>query len=480
MFELTPKPIVASSSIHDGAGGFVSFEGKVRNHANGREVIRLEYEAYPELAQTEGEGLILEAISRFGLLDATVVHRIGILEIGETAVLIQTAAPHRREAFAGCEWIIDQLKFRVPIWKKETFVNGDSGWVGADTFTPNDELEEEYFRRQIKLPEVGLAGQEKLKKARVLIVGVGGLGASSLPYLVAAGIGTIGLVDFDEVELSNLHRQVIYSAQDVGRSKAERAATFSARLQPGVKIESHPVLLNASNVDSLVSSYDWIVDGTDSLSVKFLLNAACRRHQKMLVTASIHKFEGHLLTVTPDGPCLNCLFPEIPQDHCVDSCAETGVLGVTPGFLGILEANEVLKGTLGYGDLMSHDLLMVDLRTCETKRLRRTIVEGCPGCKGQYKQNKIDFEFETLSEARRKLGSFEIVDIRELDETPTLTMPHRRIPVSEFGIQCISGNTVVLCASGVRSGQHVSRLRSQGIEHVFSLSGGVKGLQDDA
>ncbi len=458
----------------------MSFEGKVRNHANGREVIRLEYEAYPELAQTEGEGLIMEAISRFGLLDATVVHRVGILEIGETAVLIQTAAPHRREAFAGCEWIIDQLKFRVPIWKKETFVNGDSGWVGADTFTPNDELEEEYFRRQVKLPEVGLAGQEKLKKARVLIVGVGGLGASSLPYLAAAGIGTIGLVDFDEVELSNLHRQVIYSAQDVGRSKVERAATFSARLQPGVKIESHRVLLNASNVDSLVSSYDWIVDGTDVLSVKFLLNAACRRHQKMLVTASIHKFEGHLLTVTPDGPCLNCLFPEIPQDHCVDSCAETGVLGVTPGFLGILEANEVLKGILGYGDLMSHDLLMVDLRTSETKKLRRTIVEGCPGCQGKYHPSKSNFEFNSLTDAFEELGTFEIVDIRELDEVPTLNMPHRRLPNLDFDTHAVSGNTLVVCALGVRSGQLVSRLRSQGIDQVFSLSGGVKGLLDDA
>ncbi|MEI8280879.1 MAG: ThiF family adenylyltransferase [Armatimonadota bacterium] len=480
MFELTLEPIISSSPVHEGAGGFVSFEGKVRNHANGRRVIRLEYEAYPEMAQTEGESLIVEAIDRFGLLNVTVIHRVGVLEIGETAVLIQTAAPHRREAFAGCEWIIDQLKFRVPIWKKETYVDGDSGWVGADVFTPNEKLEEEYFQRQVNLGEIGSSGQEKLKKARVLLVGVGGLGAASLPYLVAAGVGTLGLVDFDQVELSNLHRQIIFEAQDVGRSKVERAATFATRLQPGVKIESHPAALTASNVDSLVNSYDWIVDGTDSLSVKFLLNAACRRHAKVLISASIHKFEGHLLTVTPDGPCLNCLYPEIPKDHCVDSCAETGVLGVTPGLLGILEANEVLKGILGYGGLLSHDLLLVDLRTSETRRLQRSIIAGCPGCQGKYNQANRDFEFNSISDAHQELGTFEIIDIRELDEDPTLTLPHRRIPLSHFEITSISGPVLVVCATGTRSGQYVSYLRSQGVEEVFSLNGGIKGLSDDA
>ncbi len=480
MFELTDQAIVSTPRVHEGAGGFVSFEGKVRNHANGQEVILLEYEAHPELAKQEAEKLIGEAKDRFGLLDVAIIHRVGVLEVGETAVLIQTAAAHRREAFAGCEWIIDQLKFRVPIWKRETYADGDSGWVGADAVTPNLGVEEGYFQRQIRLQDIGVEGQERLKAARVLLVGVGGLGSGSLPYLVGAGIGTVGLVDFDEVDLSNLHRQVIYQAQDVGRSKVERAVAFATKLHPGVKAETHPFAITADNVDSLVGAYDWVIDGTDSLSVKFLLNAACRRHGKILVSASVHKFEGHLLTISSDGPCLQCLYPEIPADNCVDSCAETGVLGVTPGTLGILQANEVLKGILGYGELLTEDLLLVDLRSCETRRLRRSIVAGCPGCKGVYQETKLSYEFDSLADASRSLGSFEVIDIRELGETPPLTIPHRRIPLSQLDLQTIFGNTVVICASGTRSGQVVSRMRANGPVTVFSLKGGVAGLTNDS
>ncbi len=346
MFRLTTSPIQSHALDAENAGGFVSFEGKVRNHADGRKVLVLEYDAYPELAISEGNSLIAEAIEKFGLVGVTVIHRTGLLALGETAVLIQVAAAHRREAFAGCEWIIDQLKFRVPIWKKETYATGESEWVGISDGRSRPTQDAGFFERQMRLPEVGPEGQAKLQNARVLLVGVGGLGSASLPYLVGAGIGTLGLVDGDSIEPSNLHRQVIYKFDESERLKVDRAATFAKQLRPGVKVETFPYRVDQSNVDSLVAAFDWIVDGTDSLGLKFLLNAACRRQGKPLVTASVHRVEGHLLTILPDGPCLNCLFPEVPPEKCVGSCADDGILGVVPGLFGILQATEVLKGIL--------------------------------------------------------------------------------------------------------------------------------------
>lgn len=475
-FSLSDQPIYPVEMSHAGAGGFVLFEGKVRDHADGRRVLRLEYEAYPELAQSEGDKLVAEAIAQFNLLDAVVIHRIGTLNIGETAVTIQTAAAHRREAFAACEWIIDQLKFRVPIWKRETYQEGDSGWVGADA--AGLEPDNGYFDRQQRLSEVGEAGQQKLLQARVLLIGVGGLGAGSLPYLVGAGIGTLGLVDDDVVDLSNLHRQVIYQSQDAGRIKVERATVFAKRLHPGVTIEAHPVRIDETNVDTLVTAYDWIVDGTDSLRVKALLNAACRRHRKPLVSASVHRFEGQLMTVMPDGPCLNCLFPDLPTDDCVGTCAETGVLGVVPGLLGVMQANEVLKGILGFGDLLSDRLLLVDLRTGETTSLCRGCRPNCPGCRGQFSIVGLDFVFDSLDSAEKALKDFQVIDIRDRDELPDLKIPHLRIPVPEFDSETIQQPFLLVCATGKRSFRLAAELRNQGVSRAYSLDGGMEGLHN--
>lgn len=477
MFRLTTDPIQVVHQDHLGAGGFVSFEGKVRDHADGREVLRLEYEAYPELAQSEGDKLAREAVERFGLISATIVHRVGVLELGETAVLIQTAAAHRRQAFASCEWIIDQLKFRVPIWKRETYADGDSGWVGADAHGSGPNVDTEYFERQVRLPEVGAEGQLKLSAARVLLVGVGGLGSGSLPYLVAAGIGAIGLVDPDEIELSNLHRQVIYGTDEVGRSKVERAANFARKLRPGITVDVHPVALGSGNVDALVASYDWVVDGTDSLAVKALLNAACRRHRKPLVTASVHRFEGHLMTVLPDGPCLNCLFPTWPADSCVGSCAETGVLGVVPGLFGVLQANEVLKGILGFGEMLGDKLLLLDLRTGGTELISRANRENCLGCAGEMSHDPDPIEIESIAEAKRRFGSYQLVDIRELYEKPDIRLPHVRQPMSRFDSSSLAGNIVLCCAAGVRSFHLAAILRSQGFKSVYSLRGGMDAIE---
>ena len=480
MFELRDAPFEIEELGQDGAGGFVSFVGKVREASHRRRVLRLEYEAYPEMAISEGEALAAEAIERFGLLGVEIIHRTGVLQVGETAVSIQVAAAHRREAFAGCEWIIDQLKFRVPIWKREVYEDGDSGWVGTDPAPRNGQLYAALTERQKRLEEVGEDGQRKLKEARVLLIGVGGLGSASLPYLVGAGIGTLGLVDPDDIEISNIHRQILYGTDEVGRSKVERAAAFARRLNPDLQVEVHPFALDASNVDSLVQAYDWIIDGTDSLEVKFLLNAACRRAGTPFVTASVHRFEGHLMTILPNGPCLRCLFPEAPESGCVGTCAESGVLGVVPGLFGVLQANEVLKGILGYGQVLSDKMLLIDLRTGESTSLHRQARPDCPICAGIIEEPTDSLEIESLEAASRRFSSFELIDIREHYEQPPLPMPHRREPMSEYRHTPTDNPIVLVCAHGVRSFALAARLRHLGYPKVYSLRGGLQSIDTGA
>lgn len=473
MFELTSEPIVATTLEHEHAGGFVRFDGKVRNHAGGREVLRLEYEAYPELALAEGERLVQEAVDRFGLTAAHVVHRVGLLDIGDTAVCIQVAAPHRREAFAGCEWIIDQLKIRVPIWKRETYADGDSGWVGADVLPTNASIDQEVFRRQISMLEIGTEGQAKLGSARVLLVGLGGLASGSLPVLAGAGIGTLGLADADTVELSNLHRQHLYGFDDRGRGKVDRAAAFVRRLRPSATIETFPEMLDERNVDTLVQSYDWIVDGTDSLEVKFMLNAAVKRHRKHLITASIHRFEGHLMTISPDGPCLECLFPEPPGSGCVDTCAESGVMPGLPSIFGALQANAVIQGILGVGDGIDERLWLFDLRTLAAASLTRQHRAGCRGCAGTSEVRGI--EIDSIEQARHRWPDVRIIDVRE-PEADSLPAPAERIDAENLLANPPTGAVLLVCHRGLSSLAVAQALRQRGCELAYSLRGGAERL----
>ena len=474
MFTLTHQVVEDHIVTHDESGGVVCFLGMVRNQSGGREVLKLEYEAYTELALIEGQSVLDEAVQKFGLKSASAVHRLGVLTVGETAVSVRVWAEHRREAFAGCEWIIDELKSRVPIWKKEHYVDGESEWIGAGanaTMFPADD-----FSRQTVLEEVGPAGQEILLSTRVLLVGVGGLGSTVLPYLVGAGIGTVGLVDGDQVDATNLHRQVIFGAQDVGCSKVERASVFAKRLRPSVKVETYDVRIGVANVDTLVGSFDWIVDGTDSLEVKSLLNSACKRNRKPLVTAAVHKFEGQVLTVLPDGPCLRCLFPDWPDSGSVRSCDDNGVMGVVPGLMGLWQANEVIKGILGLGDDLSRHVLLVDLLSNNSTLLERFARKECPGCAGED-VDEGDIEVSDIREAEALFGECLIVDIREVGEKPSIERPHRKLPLSEFVDAAWKGPAVIVCASGTRSKALVRQLRGLGRSDVVSLRGGVSSLE---
>ena len=246
--------------------------------------------------------------------------------------------------------------------------------------TFNDE-EIERYARHLVLREVGGPGQQKLKAASALIVGAGGLGAPAALYLAAAGFGTILLADPDEVDVSNLQRQVIYASDDLGRPKVEAAADRLHALNPHVFVAGFNGAFTAETADELVDGVDLVLDGTDDFAVRYCVNDACVRHGKPLVYGAVHRFEGQVsVFAPPQGPCYRCLFPEPPRAEDAPNCAEAGVLGVVPGIVGLLQTNEAIKLVLGLGESLVGRLLHIDARTARFREVRLPRDPQCPGC----------------------------------------------------------------------------------------------------
>lgn len=503
------------------AGGYASFEGWVRDHNEGRHVRRLEYEAYEALARKEGERIVAEAVERFGVLRAACVHRVGSLAIGELAVWVGVSSAHRAEAFAACRYIIDEVKHRVPIWKKEHYDDGDSGWVNCDRcaergrfpfsdenrgHSPIFEAHAECrahshenrrmspifpdYSRQMALPEVGVEGQQKLREASVLVIGAGGLGVPVLQYLAAAGVGRVGIVDGDHVEASNLHRQPFYGPDDVGQPKAVLAAAQVARLNPEVHCETIAAAATADNIDELVGGYDIVMECTDNLHAKFLVNDAVVRAAKPAVFASIYQYEGQLQTYRPepDCPCLRCVWPEAPRDGLVGNCAVAGVLGPVPGTLGAMQAMQALKLILGLAATQPAGVVIVDLLGFGTRVIRARRNPACdhgPEARldaARAAQEPLELEFDTLEDARA--AGYAVVDIREAWELrfdPPGSATGRHVPLSEIldgrAEFPADGPTLIVCAHGVRSLALAEQLRAQGHAGVWSMRGGLAALR---
>jgi molybdopterin/thiamine biosynthesis adenylyltransferase/molybdopterin synthase catalytic subunit/rhodanese-related sulfurtransferase len=557
------------------AGGYASFEGWVRNHNEGLPVRHLEYEAFEPLAIKEGERIVAEAIKRFGIEHAACVHRIGDLAIGEMAVWVGVSARHRAEAFQACRYIIDEVKHRVPIWKKEHYENGDSGWVNCERCAAptTDDAHGHHthshdhgthghhshdrgthghgvhshahigapvpdYSRQMALKEVGAAGQAKLRASRVLVVGCGGLGVPVISYLAGAGIGRLGLVDSDSLEPSNLHRQTMYALADIGKLKAELAAERVRALNPDVDVRAYTSRLGALNAPDLITQHDLVIDCTDNFSTKFLLNDYCVQLGKPVVFASVYQYEGQLQIVQPGSACLRCVWPEATRDGIVGNCSEAGVLGPVPGIFGGLQAFEAMKLLLNLPGQLKDELLVLDLLTLSTSRVRTKRASACPehaisravaaqasavaqanaaahgntdvaargsgvgisagGGQGASSRSvatsghaavsthtsisPVELEFDTLDQAHD--AGFDIVDIREpheLQQTPTPSAHARHLPMA----QLLHGQppfkptrkTILLCATGKRSFAATQELRDRGITDVYSLRGGVKALQ---
>jgi adenylyltransferase/sulfurtransferase len=252
----------------------------------------------------------------------------------------------------------------------------------------------ERYSRQIILPEIGGKGQEKLLNAKVLLIGCGGLGSPCAYYLAAAGVGKIGLVDSDKVELNNLQRQIIHFMKDVGKKKAESAKEKLESINTDVKIETYPLRITSANIMEIIKDYDIIIDGSDNFPTRYLVNDACVISNKPLSHAGILRFDGQITTIIPNsGPCYRCIFPDPPPPGMVPSCQEAGILGVVAGVLGLLQATEVLKYILGKGDLLVGKLLIFNALEMSFRKLNIQRSEECPVCgKNPTITKLIDYE----------------------------------------------------------------------------------------
>jgi molybdopterin/thiamine biosynthesis adenylyltransferase/molybdopterin synthase catalytic subunit/rhodanese-related sulfurtransferase len=493
-------------------GGYASFEGWVRDHNEGQQVRHLEYEAFELLANKEGERIIDEAVARFGIEHASCVHRVGDLQLGEMAVWVGVSARHRQEAFLACRYIIDEVKHRVPIWKKEHYVNGDSGWVNCErcAVVAQDSDHGHHhdhththahagdaavratadYSRQQALKEVGAAGQAKLRAARVLVVGAGGLGVPVLTYLAGAGIGRLGIIDGDTLEASNLHRQPLYSFDSIGQPKAQLAAVRLRALNPDIEVQSYGLRLTAANAAELIDAWDLIIDCTDNFSTKFLINDVCVSARKPAILSSIYQYEGQLQVIRPDahGACLRCIWPEATRDGLVGNCAEAGVLGPVPGVFGSLQALEALKILLGLPGQLGDELLVMDLLSLQVSRMKARRASSCAAgpctripAPGTAPTETLEVRFDSLPAAQA--AGFTVIDIREPNEVADEPLPGTGIRLMPMQQLLRADSTVskqdrllLVCASGRRSLATAQTLRGRGYTQVVSLVGGLAGL----
>ncbi|HXQ63211.1 MAG TPA: ThiF family adenylyltransferase [Steroidobacteraceae bacterium] len=514
-FEFSDRPLDTAAlraALEDrAAGGYASFEGWVRDHNDGRAVDRLEYEAYAELAIKEGERIVAEAIRRFGVRRARCAHRVGTLALGELAVWVGVSSAHRGEALAACRYIIDEVKHRVPIWKKEYYADGDSGWVNCErcAAVPDPSghdhghghagsaagaahpagLPRPDYSRQVVLPEVGPAGQARVRAAKVLVIGAGGLGVPVLTYLAGAGVGTLGVVDGDLLEPSNLQRQTLYALADVGRPKALLAAERLRSLNPEVDVRAYVERADAPGLQLLAESYDVLVDCSDNFTTRFAVNDVAVRLGKPAVLASVYQYEGQLQVVRPGGACLRCVWPEATRDGLVGNCAEAGVLGPVPGVLGSLQALEVLKLVLGVATPAEHAVVLVDLGTLDMQRIK---ARRAPECAGRScarlpvaAATIEDLELPATALAAAAADGFTVIDVRDARERAErpAPCPHRHIPLDRLVADPrqldAAGRYLLVCARGQRSRAAAEVLRRAGIPDAWSLRGGLAALSAD-
>ena len=356
--------------------------------------------------------------------------------------------------------------------------------------------ERERYARHLILPHVGVDGQRRLKAARVLVVGAGGLGSPVALYLAAAGIGTLGLVDFDRVDVTNLQRQLLHGTADVGRSKLDSARDRLRAVNPHVAVETHDVRLDAANALDILRRYDVVVDGTDNFATRYLVNDACVLLGLPNVYGSIFRFEGQAsVFATADGPCYRCLFPEPPPPDSVPNCAEGGVLGVLPGMIGTIQAAEALKLVLGVGRTLAGRLLLVDALTMEYRTVRLRRDPACPACGTRTLTALIDYEafcggeaipaagavgeISPMELARRLAdGPVQLVDVREPVEWAAGHIEGaRHVPLRELAAALPTldreREVVVMCRSGGRGTTAARQLADAGFERVRNLSGGI-------
>jgi sulfur-carrier protein adenylyltransferase/sulfurtransferase len=361
------------------------------------------------------------------------------------------------------------------------------------------------YSRHLIMPEVGMEGQLKLKAAKVALIGTGGLGAPLGMYLAAAGIGRIGLVDFDVVDFTNLQRQVIHGTKDVGKKKLDSAAETMLDINPYVEIDRHEVALTSENALDILKDYDIVVDGTDNFPTRYLVNDACVLLKKPNVYGSIFRFEGQAtIFAYPGGPCYRCLYPEPPPPGLVPSCAEGGVLGILPGTVGLIQATETVKLILGIGEPLIGRLVLYDALAMRFRELKLRRNPECPVCGDHptitklidyqefcgiptqtHEEKPMDGDIEP-TEVKAKIDRgdrFVLIDVREPHEYQICNIPQAKlIPLGDLPKRVNELNSadeiIAHCKSGMRSAKAVDFLKQAGFKKVRNMKGGILAWSD--
>ena len=347
------------------------------------------------------------------------------------------------------------------------------------------------YQRHLNLPQFSLEGQEKLKAARVLVVGAGGLGSPIILYLAAAGVGTLGIIDFDKVDLTNLQRQILFTENDIGKSKAQVAAQRVAALNSHVRSRPYECNLTSANALDIIPDYDIVVDGTDNFPTRYLINDACSILGKPFVYGSIFRFEGQLAVFNYlGGPTYRDLFPEPPEPDAVPNCAEGGVIGVLPGIIGTLQANEVIKVLTGIGEPLSGRLMILDALTMSSRTIKLSTNKNTPKIDKLidydefcHRPNKLTNTMKevTVQELKQMIDSgedFQLIDVREPYEYEAANLDGELIPLQQIpdSSDKISKDkkVIVHCRSGARSAQAIQFLEDRhNLDNLYNLKGGI-------
>jgi adenylyltransferase/sulfurtransferase len=364
------------------------------------------------------------------------------------------------------------------------------------------------YSRQMIMPEVTIAGQRRLKAARILCIGAGGLGSPAALYLAAAGVGTIGLVDHDRVELSNLHRQILHGTRDVGRQKLTSAGDRLQDINPHAELRLHECRFTSENAMDLVTGYDVVIDGSDNFATRYLSNDVCVFAGKPNIYGSVFRMEGQVTVFAPHlgGPCYRCLFPEPPPRGAVPNCAEAGVLGMLPGIIGTMQALEAIKLIIGLGETLIGRLLHFDASAMHFREFKVRRDPECPVC-GENPTIAAPIDYEsfcgiapaitadnddnvraiTVHELKRKMDArehFALIDVREAHEAEIARIDGARlIPLGEITdrtSELSEGEEIIVhCHSGVRSARAVELLQERGFKNVFTLEGGIDAWSEE-
>src|SRR5580704_5121889 len=377
--------------------------------------------------------------------------------------------------------------------------------VSTETTLSKDEILR--YSRHLIMPEVGMEGQLKLKNASVLLVGTGGLGSPAALYLAAAGIGRIGLVDFDVVDYTNLQRQVIHGTKDVGKPKIDSAIESMSDINPFVKLDRHEVALTSENALEILKDYDYVVDGTDNFPTRYLVNDACVLLKKPNIYGSIFRFEGQAtIFAYPGGPCYRCLYPEPPPPGLVPSCAEGGVLGILPGVIGLIQATETVKLILGIGQTLVGRLMLYDALGMKFRELKLRRDPDCPACGDHPTITKLidyqqfcgmphreeeakpvtasgEIDAVELKAKLDRVDDFKLIDVREPHEFQICRIPGSTlIPLGELPKHLHeldpSAEYVMHCKMGGRSAKAVDLMKQSGFKKVLNMTGGITAWSD--